>query len=193
MPNFSFSPDWFPLIVANNYPTRNRAILRSAQPQDLKELARLLTECFPPHQAWLSCFHPLLTFGVYEDLRTRLHLPPSQYHCLIARQSVKGDYRNQEQIVGTIEIRQYQNFFGNISPPYISNLAVKPSQRRQGVASQLLFKCEQIAREWGARELTLHVLENNHAARQLYLASGYQIQQVEANLSNWLLQQPRRL
>jgi ribosomal protein S18 acetylase RimI-like enzyme len=134
-----------------------------------------------------------LTLGVHEDLRTRLRLPSSQYRCLIASQSVKGDYRIREAIVGTVEIKQHKSFLSGLSRPYICNLAVKSSHRRQGIARQLLLKCEQIAREWEAKELTLHVLDNNHAARQLYLASGYQIEQVETNLSYLLWQQPRRI
>ena len=193
MLNFCFPPDWFLPVVATDFPTKNRTSIRSIQPQDIKELAGLLTECFYPQQGWLSCFNPLLTLGFHEDLRTRLHLPPSQCRCLIASQPLNGDRTNREEIVGTIEIRQRKSFLGGSSIPYISNLAIKPSHRRQGIARQLLVKCEQIAREWEARELTLHVLEDNHAARQLYLASGYQIRQVEANLSYWLLPQPRRL
>ena len=112
---------------------------------------------------------------------------------LFRSQPVNGDRTNRQEIVGTLEIGLRKSFLGSSSRPYISNLAVKPSHRRQGIARQLLVKCEQIASEWEAKELTLHVLEDNHAARQLYLANGYQIQQAEVNLSYWLFQQPRRL
>lgn len=77
--------------------------------------------------------------------------------------------------------------------PYISNLAVRKSYRRQGVARQLLLACERTSLEWGFPDLYLHVLENNHQARQLYLKAGYQLRQVEPSYSAWLFGQPKRL
>lgn len=191
MLNFCFP--WFAVpAAAIDSQTNVKASVHSAQPQDIKELAELLTYCFHPPQGWLSCFHPLLILGVHEDLRTRLRQPPSQYCCLVVSKPL--DSRgNRREIVGTVEISQRPNFWQASPLPYISNLAVKASHRRQGIARQLLLKCEQVASEWGCRELTLHVMENNRAAQQLYLASGYQIQHREPSLSSLLLQQPRRL
>jgi len=57
----------------------------------------------------------------------------------------------------------------------------------------LLSNCEETAREWGFSEIYLHVLENNHAARQLYYQAGYRLQQVDWNWTGWLFGQPRRL
>jgi GNAT superfamily N-acetyltransferase len=192
MLNFCFPPDWFVApAAAIDSQTTVKAIVHSAQPQDIKELAALLTHCFHPPQGWLSCFHPLITLGVHEDLRTRLRQPPSQYRCLVASMPLTGG--NGREIVGTVEISQRRNFWQGTPLPYIANLAVKTSHRRQGIARQLLLRCEQVASEWGCGELTLHVLEDNRAAKQLYLASGYQIQRCEPSLSSLLWQQPQRL
>jgi ribosomal protein S18 acetylase RimI-like enzyme len=99
----------------------------------------------------------------------------------------------EEEIVGTIEVNCRHSLGGDASSPYISNLAVSPIYRRQGIGQKLLRKCEQIALDWGCSQLSLHVLEDNHSARQLYTNSGYQVHQVELNLGRWLLGRPRRL
>ncbi|MFN9261314.1 GNAT family N-acetyltransferase, partial [Microcystis sp.] len=77
--------------------------------------------------------------------------------------------------------------------PYISNLAVSPDRRRAGLARRLLLKCEQIAREWGFEELSLHVLDNNLAAQSLYLSSGYRLQKTDGWLINRLFNRPQKL
>ncbi|MGF1482342.1 MAG: GNAT family N-acetyltransferase [Cyanophyceae cyanobacterium] len=76
---------------------------------------------------------------------------------------------------------------------YISNLAVKASWRRQGIAQSLLARCEQLAQQWGFCRLSLHVLEDNYQARQLYAKRGYQLERIESSLGSWLFKQPRRL
>jgi ribosomal protein S18 acetylase RimI-like enzyme len=53
--------------------------------------------------------------------------------------------------------------------------------------------CEQTALDWGFPDIYLHVLENNHQARQLYLKTGYQLRQIEPSYGAWLLGRPKRL
>ena len=72
-------------------------------------------------------------------------------------------------------------------------MAVSSSYRRQGIAKQLLLKCEKVAEEWNCELLHLHVLEDNLAAKQLYLTNGYRSQRVENSLQSWLFKKPRRL
>ncbi len=102
-----------------------------------------------------------------------------------------------ECLVGTVEmgLRSPPTWIsGELRPyPYISNLAVGTEFRRQGVAQQLLISCERTALDWGVEDIYLHVLENNHQARQLYLKRGYRLHQVESSICAWLLRQPRRL
>eukprot|EP00904_Undaria_pinnatifida_P009254 jgi/Undpi1/5459/HiC_scaffold_2.g00738.m1 len=45
--------------------------------------------------------------------------------------------------------------------PYISNVLVNPSVRRQGLAKKLMLRCEQQARDWGH---TQGLVEEAHAA-----------------------------
>jgi ribosomal protein S18 acetylase RimI-like enzyme len=101
-----------------------------------------------------------------------------------------------ECLVGTVEMALRSRLpweIPSLDYPYLSNLAVHPEYRRLGVAQELLSNCEKTAREWGFDEIYLHVLENNHAARQLYYQAGYRLEQVDGHWSNWLLGQPRRM
>lgn len=56
---------------------------------------------------------------------------------------------------------------------YISNVAVRPDCRRQGVAGGLLLELERRARALDLRFLTLEVREGNAAAIALYEKHGY--------------------
>ncbi|MBP0016292.1 MAG: GNAT family N-acetyltransferase [Cyanobacteria bacterium SBLK] len=69
---------------------------------------------------------------------------------------------------------------------YISNLAVSPIYRRQGIARKLLLSCEPLALQWGYQEIYLHVLERNERAKQLYLSLNYNLDRVEPHQSPWL-------
>ena len=192
MVDFGALPEWsHPSDFAAQTHAQQKPFVRYVQTHDLRELAKLLTQCFHPAEGLFACFHPLLAMGVYEDLRIRQHLPASQYRCLIA--SYFSPLNSKNEIIGTIEIGLRPIFWGGSPRPYISNLAVKPSFRRQGIARQLLIKCEQVVWEWGTGELTLHVMEDNLAAKQLYLSSGYQIKKSENSVQSILFQQPRRL
>ncbi|MEA5508383.1 GNAT family N-acetyltransferase [Crocosphaera sp. UHCC 0190] len=169
----------------------SQTTIRKAQLQDVKKLAEVLTQSFHPHSGRLSVLQPLLQLSVSEDLRSRLRTAAPHYCCLVAIEIMPTVTGEPEKVIGTIELTLKTGL--NTHYPYISNLAVLQSHRRQGVARHLLLKCEQIAWEWGYKTLNLHVLDNNDAAKQLYLASGYQLLENELSWQNWLFQSPRRL
>lgn len=156
------------------------------------QLAEILTESFHAHEGIVEWFYPVLRLGIYEDLKNRLRTTPDRYVCLVAEVvSSQG-----QDLVGTVEmaVRCHPPWQStNDQYPYLSNLAVDPDFRRQGVAQQLLSNCEQVALEWGFSDLYLHVLENNHPARQLYLKAGYRLHRVEWHWTSWFFGQPRRL
>ena len=161
--------------------------IRFAKTEDIKGLADVLMQSFHPttnQTAWLL---PLLRLGIYEDLRTRLRGNSPDYQCLVALSS------ENQHILGTVEIVLRGWFYTPNRICYISNLAVSPAYRRQGIAQQLLLKCEQVAQDWNCLNLSLHVLDNNLAAKTLYENMGYQWQHNELNWPNWLFWQPRRL
>lgn len=184
--------------------------IRAAQPEDLTGLAEILGDSFHSRDGVLGWAYPLLRLGIYEDLRNRLRSTAQHYICLVAfdravRAATEGCPKGTgDELAGTVEmaLRSTEPWAsdGNASTKgvrsrylYVSNLAVRPTHRRRGVARQLLLSCEQVALSWGFQDLYLHVLENNHQARQLYFQLGYRLYQVDSSWSTWLLGRPRQL
>lgn len=177
-------------------PRRSNFTIRTAQEQDLTSLAEILTDSFHSCQGILRWVYPMVRLGIYEDLRNRIRSNSPHYTCLVAATSVSGIDGTKDRIVGTVEIalRSFSPWRSHsLQYPYVSNLAVRKSCRRQGVAEELLKACDRKSLEWGFPDLYLHVLENNHQARQLYLKTGYQLHRVEPSYGAWFLRHPRRL
>jgi ribosomal-protein-alanine N-acetyltransferase len=55
----------------------------------------------------------------------------------------------------------------------LMNLVVVLEARRWGIGSQLLLACSEVAKEWGARQMRLHVREGNQPALALYFRFGF--------------------
>lgn len=153
---------------------RPQPVIRHAQTHDISELAETIVASFYTHSSIFSWLYPFLQFTVGEDLRFRLSSNSSLYRCLVA--TIVDEQTQSSAIAGTVEI-SLKTALWSADPqyPYICNLAVKNSYRRQGIAKQLLNQCEQIARNWGYDTVQLHVLSDNNSALQLYLSIGYQI------------------
>jgi GNAT superfamily N-acetyltransferase len=169
--------------------------VRSASASDLNQLADILTSSFYPPSGWLQWVYPLMRLSIYEDLKQRLHTPPTHYACLAAVNGSNPTVRN-DWLVGTVEIAPRRYPFWETRRPahlYLANLAVRESARRQGVARHLLRACEHTAHSWGFRELYLHVMEDNARARQVYYQAGFRVHQAESTLLSHLGLQPRRL
>lgn len=166
-------------------------IIRMAQTSDIKELTEILSRSFHISQEYFSWLQPLFRWEIYGDLHTRFRFYSPYYCCLVAMISSGTSNDTQESVVGTVEINLGSRLHSQSL--YISNLAVSHSYRRQGVAKHLLQKCEQVALEWGHRSLSLHVLEDNYPAKQLYLNNGYQLQETEFTWQSWLFKTPRQL
>jgi ribosomal protein S18 acetylase RimI-like enzyme len=64
---------------------------------------------------------------------------------------------------------------------YLHTLEVAPSQRKRGIARELLRRIEDSAAAAGAQALWLHVAEENSSAISLYQAHGYLAQGREEN------------
>ncbi len=158
-------------------------VVRSLAPDDIPDLAVLLARCFyfgPDSWCPLWLF-PYVCLSLQWDLRQRGQRAHSV--CLVAERA--------GQLVGTVELayRAEGCFWGPIPPhPYLANLAIAAEHRRLGYASQLLQRCEALAREAGAPVLHLHVLENNEPARRLYARQGFRL---VGSPSGWW--PPRRL
>ena len=186
--------------TARRNSVRKSVRIRQAQPSDLKPLTELLAQSFHAPGGQAPWYYPLLKMSIQEDLRQRLRSISDEYVCLVAvTQSVP------EAIVGTVEINvrpQYGYAWLGlpgllisqvVRSPYLSNLAVAESSRRQGVGLQLLDACQQTAQQWGHREIYLHVLEDNRAAQNLYQQAGYRFQRPDPSWETWIFQQSQRL
>ncbi|WP_448561919.1 GNAT family N-acetyltransferase [Trichothermofontia sp.] len=179
-----------------------RFIARPAQPGDVGMLADILVESFHPQTGWLRLLYPLLRWGMYEDLRSRLYSRNPFYTCLVAvevreRGEAETTVTTEGVLVGTIEMTlRTASFWQPQGKPYLylSNLAIRAPYRRRGAAQQLLKACEQIACDWGFQDLYLHVLDNNHPAKRLYLKLGYQVKSAPLPLAYVLnLGRPQQL
>ncbi|XP_076957291.1 GCN5-related N-acetyltransferase 4, chloroplastic-like isoform X2 [Bidens hawaiensis] len=56
---------------------------------------------------------------------------------------------------------------------YVSNVAVRESFRRKGIAKKLIAKAEAQAISWGCRSIALHCDLNNPGATNLYRSQGF--------------------
>ncbi|MEG3436094.1 N-acetyltransferase [Pannus brasiliensis CCIBt3594] len=167
--------------------------IRFARARDLRGIAEILTDSFFPSYYLWTWTRPLFKLGIYEDLRGRLNANSPHYRCIVAAQTLSTESGPRESIIATAEIGLKASSLLSTHIPYISNLAVAPDRRRCGIARKILLQCERIATEWGFDELSLHVLDNNTAARELYFSSGYRLQKVDGWLGNRLFNRPQRL
>ncbi|MGI0482549.1 GNAT family N-acetyltransferase [Geminocystis sp. CENA526] len=168
--------------------------VRLAKIDDVSQVGDVLTHSFNNLNEWNLWIYPFLKMGVCEDLRHRLK-HEDNYYCILAERHFSHSSSHHSQIVGTVELslRTVYNWGGRKKYPYIANLAVSKNHRRQGVASQLLCKCEKIAKYLGFNELYLHVLANNNIGQHLYLSNGYTVVQVETDLYSLFIPSKRRL
>ena len=60
-----------------------------------------------------------------------------------------------------------------VDEAHIKTFAVLPEWRRRGIGGRLMLELVQLARQLGARVLTLEVRLSNHAARELYRRFGF--------------------
>jgi ribosomal protein S18 acetylase RimI-like enzyme len=154
--------------------------IRRAIPADGFAIADLLAREFrlyPPGHAWLL---PVMRFGIQADVQQRLNV--SRHACLVATNAA-------QRIVGAVEVgyRAALPWQFDQSPyPYLSNLAVRSTDRGQGIAQQLIAASEGWVQQWQGRDVYLHVMADNVAARQLYLKSGYLIHHGRDEWINWL-------
>ena len=153
-------------------------LIRAARREDLRQLSALLADSFHPREGVAGLLQPLLQFGIREDLRYRLQQPATQYVCLTAVGSLSPSSTGSRlsQIIGTLELSvRRQLWWTGDRHVYISNVAVDRRFRRRGVARKLLQASEGVSRSWGLSNLSLHVMADNAAARQLYGQAGYTV------------------
>ena len=73
----------------------------------------------------------------------------------------------EETVVG------YAGMWVLVDEAHVTNIAVLPQWRRQGLGEKLLTELMVIAKEHGADKMTLEVRKSNWGARQLYEKLGF--------------------
>ncbi|MEM9213470.1 MAG: GNAT family N-acetyltransferase [Cyanobacteria bacterium P01_F01_bin.150] len=169
--------------------------IRNAQPSDINDLSVLLLHSFnhglgESNNRWMQM---LIQLSIQADLNHRINTPSryqsTQHRCLVA-----VNPSDENTILGTVEVSIQRHYLWSSSRyVYLSNLAVQTNYRRQGIAYELLQRCELVGKSWGLGDMYLHVREDNRAARQLYERCGYQIQRIDFNLGSLLLRQAQPL
>jgi ribosomal protein S18 acetylase RimI-like enzyme len=69
---------------------------------------------------------------------------------------------------------------------FVYSVAVTAAWQRRGVASAMMERLHQMARERNKTVVVLEVVERNHAARRLYEQQGYHVRQRRRALLAWL-------
>jgi len=169
--------------------------IRLATFEDIPQIGDVLTRSFHNFNDWMWWIYPLVKLGVCEDLHNRFRADNPYYNCLVAVIPSNSLIGTKEQVIATVElsVKTRYHWQGKKEYPYLANLAVSKNYRHQGIATRLLKHGEQIAHNWGFKQIYLHVLANNDQGQQLYLGNGYTIQQVETDLYSLFVTNQRRL
>ncbi len=191
--SFFGSQNFFP----STSPTQQSSstLVRLANMNDVSDIGDVLTLSFNNFNDLTLWIYPFIKLGVCEDLRNRLKKPDPGHFCFVAVNTIALGKESSRTIIGTVELsfRTECSWRGKRKYAYIANLAVGENYRRQGIGSQLLSKCEKMAKNLGFKELYLHVLASNQGGQQLYSQNGYTIRKIETDLFSLFLPSKRRL
>ncbi len=140
--------------------------IRLADPVDIPSVAALVALSFHPGGGWQAIWRSFVQLGIEHDLRDRWRHSSRHYRCWLAITTTAVPL-----CVGSVELDL--RLINGSPQPYLSNLAVHPDYRRQGIGRRLLSTVADsvVASTYGA--LYLHVLAKNTAARQLYQGCGF--------------------
>lgn len=136
--------------------------LHTAKLADMAEVSHLLVESFFEGFAENPLFHGMMTKREFDRL--------TEHHG--GDRHVQVLARDEGLAVGFVDL-EYKG------RAYVSDLAVLPSYRRQGVATELMGYCEARAREWGCHDVFLKVEPSNDAALAMYSKLGYSLSAME--------------
>ncbi|WZY69848.1 hypothetical protein YC2023_002088 [Brassica napus] len=76
---------------------------------------------------------------------------------------------------------------------YLSNICVAKELHRNGVGYKLNDKSKVVAREWGIKDMYVHVTVDNEAAKRLYMINGFEQESAEPAWQARYLNRPQRL
>ena len=91
--------------------------------------------------------------------------------------SLKGELSNSvaHYIVAVSDglVVGYAGMWVMFEEAHMTNIAVDPDYRGQGIARRLIIKLMELALKLGGERMTLEVRENNHNAQRLYASLGF--------------------
>jgi ribosomal protein S18 acetylase RimI-like enzyme len=102
--------------------------------------------------------------------------PPSAGAAFFGERTAPGDVlvaETDHAIAGYAALGQSGPLASHSHVLQIQGLAVHPARQRCGVGRRLVEACIELARDRGARKLSLRVLGGNIAARRLYESCGF--------------------
>jgi len=140
--------------------------IRLANPADIPSVALLVALSFHPGNGWHALWRRMVQLGIEQDLRDRWRSCSPHHRCWLAITTTAVPL-----CVGSVELDLRQ--INGTLQPYLSNLAVHPDYRRQGIGQQLLRTVARSVAASNYTSLYLHVLAKNTAARQLYQRCGF--------------------
>ncbi len=160
---------------------RTQTSARGARPfdpaRDLPSVARLLEEAFRSEHTF-----PLSDAPVLRELGIALW---TMSYAPVFPENVSGFVWLEEgRIVGNVTVTLDEGHFDRF---LISNVAVKPAYRRQGIARALMGMAVDYIRERGAKWVLLNVRPQNPGAIKLYRDLGFQ--EIETR-GDWTLSLP---
>ncbi|MEV4337351.1 GNAT family N-acetyltransferase [Streptomyces sp. NPDC049590] len=141
--------------------------IRTAQADDEEELAALDRATWSPVHAVMP--RPTPPYPPFFDDRH----PPEDF--LVAE---AGDARTGRRLLGYIRLARPTPLAANAHVLQIQGFAVAEEARGRGVGRALIRAAAGLARERGARRLTLRVLGHNTPARGLYESEGFAVEGV---------------
>ncbi|CAI9098649.1 OLC1v1035331C1 [Oldenlandia corymbosa var. corymbosa] len=116
-----------------------------------------------------------------------------------------SDGEEERVVVGTLDINQCirlpdeiagmkpKGIGADFARAYLSNVCVAQELQRNGLGSDLISKAKLVAEEWGISDLYVHVAVDNEPAKNLYIKSGFTLENEEPAWQARFLDRPRRL
>ena len=112
-----------------------------------------------------------------EDVPQVYQLEVASFRTPWSEKSLLGECRNRLAHYGVLtdgeEIVAYGGMWIVMEEAHITNIAVKPDRRRQGLGRRLMREMMCLALQKGAAAMTLEVRETNFAAQELYWQCGF--------------------
>ncbi|KAJ0544787.1 putative transcription regulator GNAT family [Helianthus annuus] len=184
-------------------PSGSMLLIRVMQEQEMDMTVELLAESFAESMMLPKAYVKLLAFLVKQYLIERRTLMPHAATLIAFHRREDTDEQGEDiQLAGTVEV-SFDKLGANASPPtptppkdapYICNMTVNKSLRRQGIGWQLLKASEElISQMTSVREVYLHCRMIDSAPFNMYSKAGYSVFKTDSILILLTLQRRKHL